>query len=279
MGKKRRRVAEPVDEARAGKTSPLELGSSGAPIAADVDSHGPFLWPLHGAPPHRAGPLSLERAGAPRVLLRTAEYLVVEKPPDVAMDGTTQSVTMNTLAIRWLETTGGSGQLLETTGVRGGQVPADALPLRWCHRLDHGTSGVLVLGLTKRAAAEAGQAFAERTTRKTYSALCAGHVDPAAFPWVDDDDEAGAAAAAGGETSAPGAAWSDSGVGGPVARSACVARVGELWAFRRRVGDAKGGATFLVDAPLCPMAPPDFRMQVAKRSRCMSNSIIRELLQ
>jgi len=47
------------------------------------------------------------------------------------------------------------------------------------HRLDYGTSGVLVLARRKTAAGRLGQAFAEGRTRKLYLALCAGRLEEA----------------------------------------------------------------------------------------------------
>ena len=87
------------------------------------------LWPLRGPPPPRVVLASL----ASRVFFETDDIAVIDKPPDVKMDGT--ALTMTTLARRWL----------------GNDV-------RFVHRLDYGTSGVLVAALTKDAAARAGRA-------------------------------------------------------------------------------------------------------------------------
>ena len=111
------------------------------------------LWPERGAVPRRCAPASVE-ACAPRVLLRTQDYAVLCKPPDVRMDGLHDKVTMDTLARAWLP---------------------DAT-IKYCHRLDYGTSGVLLGALHSRAAAAAGRAFADRTTRKTYLGVVAGVV-------------------------------------------------------------------------------------------------------
>ena len=100
--------------------------------------------------PRRCAPASVE-ACAPRVLLRTQDYAVLCKPPDVRMDGLHDSVTMDTLARAWLP---------------------DAT-IKYCHRLDLGTSGLLLGALHTRAAAVAGRAFADRTTRKTYLGVVA----------------------------------------------------------------------------------------------------------
>ena len=70
------------------------------------------------------------------------------------MDGLHDKVTMDTLARAWLP---------------------DAT-IKYCHRLDYGTSGLLLGALHTRAAAAAGRAFADRTTRKTYLGVVAGVV-------------------------------------------------------------------------------------------------------
>ena len=103
--------------------------------------------------PRRCAPASVE-ACAPRVLLRTQDYAVLCKPPDVRMDGLHDSVTMDTLARAWLP---------------------DAT-VKYCHRLDYGTSGLLLGAVHSRAAAAAGRAFEDRTTRKTYLGVVAGVV-------------------------------------------------------------------------------------------------------
>ena len=126
------------------------------------------LWPARGAPPARgATPGSLAAVGAPRVLLCAADLAVLEKPADVAMDGAAR-VTVEKLARRWLA--GGEG------GEGGG-----AAPVRFCHRLDYGTSGVLLLARTAAAAARAGRAFETRAARKVYSAVARGDVRPRAL--------------------------------------------------------------------------------------------------
>ena len=44
-----------------------------------------------------------------------------------------------------------------------------------CHRLDRDTSGILIFGLTKSSHRNISKQFENRTTRKTYTALIAGH--------------------------------------------------------------------------------------------------------
>mgnify|MGYP003385862204 FL=1 len=44
------------------------------------------------------------------------------------------------------------------------------------HRIDFGTSGILVVGLNKEVTADIGKQFQSRTARKTYIAILAGHL-------------------------------------------------------------------------------------------------------
>lgn len=46
------------------------------------------------------------------------------------------------------------------------------------HRLDLGTSGIMVLALSKEIASKLNRQFSERQVKKTYTALLAGHVNP-----------------------------------------------------------------------------------------------------
>lgn len=46
------------------------------------------------------------------------------------------------------------------------------------HRLDLGTSGIMVLALSKEIASQLNRQFSERQVKKTYTALLAGHVNP-----------------------------------------------------------------------------------------------------
>ena len=111
--------------ARVGYAAPIVLLLSDGEDSAT----GGGLWPQHGQPPPRCEPSSVASC-APQVLLRAGEYVVLDKPPDVRMDGVNHAVMMNTLAEHWL----------------------GALP-RFCHRLDYGTSGLLLGAFSKRAAA------------------------------------------------------------------------------------------------------------------------------
>ncbi|CAM9343769.1 unnamed protein product [Choristocarpus tenellus] len=100
------------------------------------------------------------------------DYLVIGKPPDVRMDGNFD-VTVVNLVRHW--------------------VPAVAdKDLKWVHQLDFATSGVLCIGLNKRAAARACQAFQEFRARKVYLAVVEGVVDPSSYQIRSCNDVNGA---------------------------------------------------------------------------------------
>jgi len=126
--------------------------------SAPPEDYSAPLWPLHGEPPARCQPASLD-AVEPRVLLRTSRFVVVEKPPDVRHDGEHCAVTVETLGRRWV---------------------SDA-EIKWAHRLDYGTSGLLVGALDKKSAALLGRAFEARRVSKTYLAVTCGAVFPDDF--------------------------------------------------------------------------------------------------
>jgi 23S rRNA-/tRNA-specific pseudouridylate synthase len=72
------------------------------------------------------------------------------------------------------------------------------------HRLDKGTSGVLIIAKTPRAEAHLGSAFRGRSTRKTYVALLSGLPRlPASGQWVGAVRERGVADGGGVAVDAP----------------------------------------------------------------------------
>jgi len=94
------------------------------------------------------------------VLYRDAHLIAINKPPG-------------------LPSQGGSGQSRHVDGL------AEALTFdldekpRLVHRLDKDTSGVLLLARTRQSAANLGEAFRARSTRKIYWAALAGNPSPA----------------------------------------------------------------------------------------------------
>eukprot|EP00906_Rhabdomonas_costata_P012667 RCo018235 len=99
-----------------------------------------------------------------RVLRQTEEMVVLDKPCDVRMDGEFEFTVE-----RYMHKSFGE-LLLQRPHPRTGEKRK----LRFCHQLDHATSGVLVLGLTRKLTAAVGQCFMDRTARKSYLALVHG---------------------------------------------------------------------------------------------------------
>ncbi len=95
------------------------------------------------------------------VLFQDAAVLVVDKPAGISVHGGPEDVSPT--VARWFES----------------RYPDDAAKFDAerpgiVHRLDKGTSGVMVLARTPAAQAALSQAFADRTTRKQYIALVEG---------------------------------------------------------------------------------------------------------
>eukprot|EP00755_Sulcionema_specki_P036447 Sspe_Gene.106946::Locus_85022_Transcript_4_4_Confidence_0.556_Length_502::g.106946::m.106946 len=91
-------------------------------------------------------------------LYRTAELLVLDKPPDVRMDGDFP-VTVEKYVQKAYPA----------------MVEGPNRKVRFCHQLDYATSGVLCLAMTKILAARITHCFERRTTSKSYLALVHGH--------------------------------------------------------------------------------------------------------
>jgi hypothetical protein len=105
-------------------------------------------------------------------------YCLINKPAHVRMSGNF-SITVEKLMQHWI------------SGV-------EIKDLKWIHQLDYATSGVLCVGLNRKAAALASCAFASRTVQKQYLAVLQGHLDITAYPLpdspepyvaIDDDDD------------------------------------------------------------------------------------------
>ena len=149
------------------------------------------------------------------VIYKDDNFLVVHKPWDVRMDGA-HAVTVESLALEWLASIGapaaschvpgwqkgaprvadnaeqygrgdapGAGDVnagsaavlpyVHNSGMRG--VESGTL-LRFAHRLDYATSGVLCMALNRKACGAAGSLFESRQACKQYLALCYGHIEP-----------------------------------------------------------------------------------------------------
>eukprot|EP01059_Diplonema_ambulator_P033702 TRINITY_DN7179_c0_g1_i1.p1 TRINITY_DN7179_c0_g1~~TRINITY_DN7179_c0_g1_i1.p1 ORF type:complete len:329 (+),score=56.63 TRINITY_DN7179_c0_g1_i1:906-1892(+) len=92
------------------------------------------------------------------VLFKSKEVLVVDKPPDVRIDGD-HEVTVE----KWV------------AAEHGEMLVGDGRKLRFCHQLDYATSGVLCLAFKKQMAARISHCFQSRTSKKLYLALVHGH--------------------------------------------------------------------------------------------------------
>lgn len=115
--------------------------------------------------PARPPTVVAQSAAGLAVLYRDADIVVVDKPVGVAAHpspGWTGPTVLGALA--------GFGIWTSTSGAeeRRGIV----------HRLDVGTTGVMVVALSERAYTQLKDAFRERTVQKIYHAVVQGHPDP-----------------------------------------------------------------------------------------------------
>jgi 23S rRNA pseudouridine1911/1915/1917 synthase len=116
-------------------------------------------------PPQDPAPLTVEPVPGMRVVHTDDDLLVVDKPVGVAAHpspGWTGPTVVGGLAA--------AGFRIATSGAaeRQGIV----------HRLDVGTSGLMVVATSERAYSRLKQAFRDRDVDKTYHALVQGHPDP-----------------------------------------------------------------------------------------------------
>ncbi len=120
--------------------------------------------------PRRATAAASFELEAAAIVFEDAHLLVVDKPTGLASQATRDDDHNHLLAAaeRWLDGQGGALR----------QGP-------WLHhRLDRGTSGLVVLAKSRAANRGLGRAFAERRVGKCYLTLVLGH--PPAAPWQVD---------------------------------------------------------------------------------------------
>jgi 23S rRNA-/tRNA-specific pseudouridylate synthase len=124
------------------------------------------------------------------ILLESKDYLVLNKPPDLRMDGPFPA-TVHKLLTYWYPPASMSQQLPQSSAIsreddllsqiRNLHSHGDVLDneLRPCHQLDYATSGVLLVARSSSAANRAREMFESRhpDLQKRYLALVHGHVD------------------------------------------------------------------------------------------------------
>ena len=111
------------------------------------------------------------------VLLETDDYLVLNKPPDLRMDGD-YPATVHKLLTYWyppksIQHDPNRMELISKLTKSNDLKDAE---LRPCHQLDYATSGALLVGRNRKAAGKACEAFRNRSTQKVYLALVHSHV-------------------------------------------------------------------------------------------------------
>ena len=152
------------------RTAAAELADSGAVVvdgraARKSDRVGGGVW-LEVSLPEPAGPAAPpEVVPGLRVVYEDDDVVVVDKPVGVAAHpspGWTGPTVIGGLAA--------AGHRIATSGAaeRQGVV----------HRLDVGTTGLMVVAKSEPAYSALKQAFRDRTVEKTYTALVQGHPDP-----------------------------------------------------------------------------------------------------
>jgi 23S rRNA-/tRNA-specific pseudouridylate synthase len=143
----------------------------------------------HGSTARGRAPSSCTRLP---VVYASEHLLVVDKPADMRMSGAAFTSTVESLAQKQISERGSAlAERVQPTGWhRVGHLRAPLPPpkIRMIHQLDYATSGVLLLGLQRRATAQITAAFRKREIRKRYLAIVHGHVVPGdanAHFWID----------------------------------------------------------------------------------------------
>jgi 23S rRNA-/tRNA-specific pseudouridylate synthase len=90
------------------------------------------------------------------ILYQDDDYVIINKPPDLMIDGKNE-ITVEKLLYR--------------------EFP-EVEKLHFVHQLDYATSGILCLAKNSRACGDAGKLFSQRLAKKTYVALVHGHILP-----------------------------------------------------------------------------------------------------
>ncbi|GET90751.1 hypothetical protein, conserved [Leishmania tarentolae] len=108
------------------------------------------------------------------VIYENAEMLVVNKPPNIPMDGNeaVHGRTVESLVYQYMKARG----IFDDAHAQLQKEKKRKKQLKFVHQLDFGTSGVLCLAFTKDMAARLAHCFEMRTIQKYYVALLHGHV-------------------------------------------------------------------------------------------------------
>ena len=111
------------------------------------------------------------------------DYIVVNKPPDMKIDGGEVDGefedTVQSNLVRMVKPSENEWDL------RSGDSLKPSKRFRLCHQLDYATSGIMLLARNKKSARLATAAFESRKTKKTYQAVVGGRVDISRMPFVD----------------------------------------------------------------------------------------------
>lgn len=122
------------------------------------------------------------------ILFENDDFIVLNKPPDLRMDGN-YPATVHKLLTYWYpppslirqakddhDDNDDDWLLQRVSSLHRHSDTADN-ELRPCHQLDYATSGVLLVARTKAAAARARVGFENRLVHKTYTAVLLGHLN------------------------------------------------------------------------------------------------------
>mmetsp|Transcript_29154 Transcript_29154/g.44079 ORF Transcript_29154/g.44079 Transcript_29154/m.44079 type:complete len:445 (+) Transcript_29154:162-1496(+) len=113
------------------------------------------------------------------IILESEEYIVLNKPPDLRMDGDYPATVIKLLTYWYPPDSlqSPSANLMQKVSYLTKLSDLYDNEIRPCHQLDYATSGALLVGRTRRAAGIACEAFRNRTIDKIYLALVHGHVE------------------------------------------------------------------------------------------------------
>ncbi len=100
----------------------------------------------------------------PVILQQNDDYLVINKPHDVRMDGDF-NVTVEKMLKKWVP------NIIKVNET-----------MKWVHQLDYATSGVLCIALNRESASLASVCFSNRETNKQYLAILQGHINTKIYP-------------------------------------------------------------------------------------------------